>query len=80
MTQQAAMRWSVEGFAAFWAKPDPVLVPMIVIPDVTGHWPWSEEPVRGVAEYTQRIADVLQWLPGLHMEVAEHAITHKSVI
>ena len=65
--------WSVEHFAAFWARPDPQLVRYAVTPDVTGYWPWSAEPVRGVEEYTRRIADVLALVPDLHMEVAEHA-------
>jgi hypothetical protein len=65
--------WSVQHFAAFWARPDAQLVRYAVTEDVTGYWPWSETPVRGTDEYVQRIADILALVPDLHMEVAEHA-------
>ena len=65
--------WSVQHFAAFWAKPDPQLVHYAVTPDVTGYWPWSETPVRGADEYVQRIADMLALIPDLRLEVAEDA-------
>src|SRR4051812_37038659 len=69
-TQQG---FSVETFARFWADPDPALVPAAVTTDVVGYWPGAAEPARGPAEYTRRIAEVLDLLPDLHLEVAEHA-------
>jgi hypothetical protein len=65
--------WSVQHFAAFWANPDPQLVRYAVTEDVVGYWPWSDTPVRGVEQYTQRIAEVLDLVPDLRLEVAEHA-------
>jgi hypothetical protein len=79
MTQQATTvnahqpGWSVDMFAQFWANPDPALVPAVLTADVVGHWPGRDEPVRGRAEYTRCIAAIVEALPGMHMEVAEHA-------
>jgi hypothetical protein len=65
--------WSVDAFAAFWAAPDPALVPPMCTDDVVGHWPGSDEPVRGVEAYTQAVADILTLLPDIRLEVAESA-------
>jgi ketosteroid isomerase-like protein len=70
-TQQPA--WSVDMFAAFWANPDPALVPAVLTEDVVGYWPGLDEPVRGREAYTRCIAAVVEALPGMHMDVAEHA-------
>jgi ketosteroid isomerase-like protein len=67
------MGWSVDGFAKFWAAPDPALVPAMLTEDVAGYWPGSDEPVRGVADYTKALEDILALLPGMTLEVAEHA-------
>lgn len=72
-TAAAAPVWSIDGFAAFWARPDARHVPRAVTTDVVGWWPGSTEPVRGVAAYTQRIADLLAMVPDFRLEVAEHA-------
>ena len=65
--------WSVERFAAFWRQPDMRHVGSALTPDVVGYWPGSSEPLRGVADYTQRIADLLARVPDFRLEVAEHA-------
>ena len=65
--------WSVEMFAAFWANPDPALVPAILTEDVVGYWPGLDEPVRGREDYTRCIAAAVEALPDMHMEVLEHA-------
>lgn len=65
--------WSVEAFARFWAAPDPDLVPALVTDDVVGWWPGEDEPVRGVAAYTQALAEIIEPLPDIRLEVAEHA-------
>jgi predicted SnoaL-like aldol condensation-catalyzing enzyme len=65
--------WSVEGFAAFWAAPDPSLVPALLTDDIVGHWPGEAEPVRGKAAYTERIAAILRAVPDFRVSVAEHA-------
>lgn len=63
----------MDGFARFWDDPDPTYVPPMLTDDVAGYWPGSDEPVRGVEAYTQAIADILELLPGMRLEVAEHA-------
>jgi hypothetical protein len=79
MTEQATAvnvdkpAWSVDMFAQFWAKPDPALVPAVLTADVVGHWPGRDEPVHGREEYTRCITAIVEALPGMHMEVAEHA-------
>lgn len=73
MTNSLKTGWSVDAFATFWANPDSTLVPALVTDDVVGHWPGSDEPVRGVQAYTQALADILELLPGMRLEVAEHA-------
>lgn len=65
--------WSLDGFASFWSNPDPSLVKHAVTDDVVGDWPGDPEPVRGVQAYTDRIAQVLERVPDLRLEVAEHA-------
>lgn len=68
--------WSVEMFEGFWANPDPALVPAVLTEDVVGHWPGREEPARGRDEYAACIAAIVEALPGMRLEVAEHA--HKG--
>ena len=41
--------------------------------DVVGDWPRDPEPVRGFAAYKARIAQLLDAVPDLTLEVAEHA-------
>ena len=72
MTATTGIEWSVEGFAAFWAAPKIEHVPAVLTEDVVGIWPGAE-PVRGREAYTKVLADLLNLLPDLHMEVAEHA-------
>jgi hypothetical protein len=81
MTQQAVRKttgWSVEAFARFWARPDPALVAELVTHDVVGYWPGSDEPVRGVEDYTRGIEEILAAVPGMHLTVAEHAVNGDS--
>jgi hypothetical protein len=65
--------WSVDAFEAFWSNPDPSLVPPVLTEDVVGHWPGREEPVRGRDDYTRCIAQIVEALPGMYLEVAESA-------
>lgn len=65
--------WSVDRFAAFWAKPDAAMVPRALAPDVAGYWPGDAEPVRGIAPYTARITELLAMVPDFRMELVEHA-------
>lgn len=64
--------WSVDVFAAFWDNPDPRLIPAMLTEDVVGIWPGGEE-VYGPEAYTERLAQVLDMIPGMRLEVAEHA-------
>jgi SnoaL-like domain len=66
-------RFSVERWAALWASPHPELAGRVVTPDVVGYWAGDARPVRGVTQYKQRIAALLELLPDLRLEVAEHA-------
>ncbi|QPP05454.1 nuclear transport factor 2 family protein [Streptomyces bathyalis] len=59
-------------WAGFWAKPDATRV-MLLAEDVVGDWPGDPEPVRGREAYRDRIARLLELVPDLHLEVAEHA-------
>ena len=74
-TSGAALRWSVEGFERFWSNPDRDLgvVPAVLTQDVIGHWPGRDRAVRGIAEYTRCISDLVEALPGMYLTVAEHA-------
>ncbi len=63
----------VEGFARFWANPDPKVLPPLLAEDVVGHFPGDAEPVRGRDAYVAWIARLLELLPDLRLEVAEHA-------
>jgi SnoaL-like domain len=65
--------WSVEGFAAFWSDPNPAVVPAALTSDVVGHWAGRDGPVRGKDDYTACIAALVDALPDMHLEVAEHA-------
>jgi SnoaL-like domain len=64
-----------EVFARFWADPDPELVPAALTEDVVGYWPGRQEPVRGRADYSKCIADLLVLVPDFRAEVLEHART-----
>lgn len=65
--------WSAGRFAAFWARPDVALVPGALAPDVAGYWPGDSGPVRGIEQYTARIAALLAMVPDFRLELAEHA-------
>ncbi|HEY1842958.1 MAG TPA: nuclear transport factor 2 family protein, partial [Mycobacterium sp.] len=52
-------KFSAELFAAFWAAPDMSRGMDILADDIVGYWPGDTEPVRGVAAYTKKIADLL---------------------
>jgi hypothetical protein len=75
MSEQTVQQpaWSVEMFEGFWSNPDPALVPAVLTDDVVGYWPGRDEPVRGRDEYTGCIAGIVEALPGMRLEVAEHA-------
>jgi SnoaL-like domain len=66
--------FGVDQFAAFWAAPDVGFVAeALFTPDVVGDWPGDREPVRGFVAYRERIAQLLEQVPDLTLEVADHA-------
>lgn len=69
----ARLRFGVEHWAALWANPHPALAARVVTPDVVGHWPGDVAPVRGVTQYRARVARLLDQVPDLRLDVAEHA-------
>jgi hypothetical protein len=69
----APASFTVDHWAAFWADPDPDRAARVSTDDVVGDWPGDPEPVRGKEAYRARIAQVLELVPDLHLEVAEHA-------
>src|SRR5262249_6346342 len=67
--------FTVETFAAFWAKPD-LSDPAGARPlaeDVVGYWPGEEEPVRGRDAYLAALEELLDRVPDLTLRVAESA-------
>jgi ketosteroid isomerase-like protein len=66
---------TVEGFARFWANPNPAVLPPLLAEDVVGHFPGEAEPIRGREAYVAKIAQFLEMLPDLRLEVADHATT-----
>lgn len=65
--------WTPEShFAEFWADPDPGSMSDRKHPDVAGYWPGGLV-VRGVADYDGQLVRIVQALPGLRLEVIEHA-------
>jgi hypothetical protein len=78
MTQQASIArgWSIEGFRAFWAKPDLSLVPRvrdITTSDIVGYWPRPIGTVRGAAAYVGVIEAIARLFPDFSLTVPEYA-------
>lgn len=70
---QSAPMFSAELWAAFWAAPDASRVSNILAEDIIGYWPDNPEPVRGVAAYTNKIAELLAAAPDLRLELVDSA-------
>jgi hypothetical protein len=69
---QTQPAFTADAFAAFWAKPTPEAVrPELFTADVAGYWPDTE--LHGVAQYTERLKQLLEMLPDLRLEVGDHA-------
>jgi SnoaL-like domain len=71
---EAPVRFSVEYWAAFWADPDPGRIGRALAPDAEADWPGDGERVRGAEAYRARVRRVLDRVPDLRLEVAEHAV------
>ncbi len=61
--------WTPELFAEFWSAPDISYIPSMITDDIVGHWPGAV--VRGPQAYTRALADLLELLPDLRLEVPE---------
>ena len=74
---RSAKGWSVDGWRAFWSAPSAEValkrVPAVVTPDVEAVWPRVPGRLRGSADYARRIVDLLTVVPGLRLELGEHA-------
>jgi hypothetical protein len=64
--------WSPELFAEYWSAPDIAYIPSMITQDIVGYWPGLV--VRGPEEYTRALADLLELLPDLRLEVPEYAV------
>lgn len=62
------------GFAAFWAAPDPALLPGLIAPDAIAYWPPGGRLSHGVAGYQKNITLALDAMPDLRLEIADHAV------
>jgi ketosteroid isomerase-like protein len=69
----AATKFSAELFAAFWAAPDLSHGLDILADDIVGYWPGDPEPVRGLAAYEAKIAEILDAAPDLQLQVIDSA-------
>ena len=68
-----APRFSAEMWAAFWAAPEMSSSADILADDIVGYWPGETEPVRGLAEYQTKIAELLAAYPDLRLELIDSA-------
>ena len=71
--KSVAPQFSAEVFASFWAAPDLSHGLDILADDIVGHWPGDPAPVRGVADYTAKIAEILDAAPDLKLQVVDSA-------
>ncbi|MEM6108154.1 nuclear transport factor 2 family protein [Mycobacterium sp. 050272] len=69
----AAPTFSAEMFAQFWAAPDLSRGLDILADDIVGYWPGDADPVRGIAAYTAKIAEILDAAPDLQLQVVDSA-------
>jgi SnoaL-like domain len=69
----AGPMFSAQMWAAFWAAPELSRGMNILAEDIVGYWPGNPEPVRGVAAYTAKIADLLAAAPDLRLELVDSA-------
>jgi hypothetical protein len=72
-SRPAAVKFSAQSWAAFWAAPDLSRGEDILADDIVGYWPGNPEPVRGVEAYTAKIAEILTAAPDLRLELVDSA-------
>ena len=69
----APRRWTTDLFAEFWADPDLSFVPSIITDDIVGYWPGRT--VRGADEYMAALAQLLELIPDLHLDVPDQVMS-----
>jgi ketosteroid isomerase-like protein len=74
-----AAGWTAKDFARFWANPDPDRIGTGVAHDAVAYWPGRETPIRGAEGYVRPLRAILERLPDLRLEVAEHASNDDTV-
>lgn len=70
---QTNPRFSAELWAAWWSAPDMSQGLDILADDIVGYWPGDSEPVRGLPAYAGKIADLLDIVPDLRLELVDSA-------
>ncbi len=71
-----ARGWSIEGFRAFWKKPDPAAIPFvrsIMTDDIVGYWPRPIGTVVGASRYLAVIEAILRSCPDLSLTADDYA-------
>jgi steroid delta-isomerase-like uncharacterized protein len=63
----------VDRFRSFWAAPAGTRVPDLIAPEAVVYWPGAE-PMSGET-YAARMDTMLQLVPGMTLEVVDHALT-----
>ena len=69
----AAPMFSAQMWAAFWAATELSRGMNTLAEDIVGYWPGNPEPVRGVAAYAAKIADLLAAAPDPRLELVDSA-------
>lgn len=70
---RTAPKFSADLWAAFWAAPDPALIDGLLADDIVGHWPGDPKPVRGRRAYIGRIAELVDAVPDLRLQLVDSA-------
>ncbi|MEV6139448.1 nuclear transport factor 2 family protein [Nocardia sp. NPDC051990] len=61
----------IPGYEAFWAAPDPDLVPQIGTEDLRSTWVGQPAEIVGISAYQEHIRAMTKLIPGLKVEVVD---------
>jgi hypothetical protein len=70
---QTQPKFSSEVWAAFWAAPDMSRVGDVLAEDIVGYWQGDPEPVRGRDAYVGKIAELVNTVPDLVLDLVDSA-------
>jgi hypothetical protein len=70
---QTQPKFSSELWAAFWAAPDMSRVGDVLAEDIVGYWQGDPEPVRGRDAYVGKIAELVNAVPDLVLDLVDSA-------